>query len=51
MQVTRITTTVPVIVRLGSEALNLPKDPPTGGSLFSYLVRMRAGDRDMEFEQ
>jgi len=46
---TRKKTKVPVIVRLGSEALNLLKDLPADGSLFPYLASVRAGDRATEF--
>jgi integrase len=42
-------TKVPVIVRLGNEALNLLKDLPAEGPLFPYLARVRAGDRATEF--
>jgi integrase len=44
-------TGVPVIVRLGSEALNLFKDLPSEGVLFPYLSTVRAGDRATEFRQ
>jgi len=40
---------VPVIVRLGSEALNLLKDLPAEGPLLPYLTSERAGNRDTEF--
>jgi len=40
---------VPVLVHLGSEALNLFKDLPSEGMLFPYLSRVRAGDRATEF--
>jgi integrase len=40
---------VPVIMRLGSEALNLLKDLPAEGPLFPYLATVRAGDRATEF--
>ena len=46
---TRKKTGVPVIVRLGSEALNLLKDLPAEGYLFPYLATVRAGDRATEF--
>ena len=46
---TRKKTKVPVIVRLGSEALNLLKDLPAEGFLFPYLATVRAGDRATEF--
>jgi integrase len=42
-------TKVPVIVRLGAEALNLLKDLAAEGPLFPYLARVRAGDRATEF--
>lgn len=42
-------TGVPVIVHLGTEALNILKDLPSEGSLFPYLSRVRAGDRATEF--
>ena len=42
-------TGVPVIVWLGSEALNLLKDLPAEGPLLPYLARVRAGDRATEF--
>ena len=44
-------TGVPVLVHLGSEALNLFKDLPSEGLLFPYLSRVRAGDRATEFGQ
>jgi integrase len=44
-------TGVPVIVRLGNEALNLFKDLPSEGVLFPYLSTVRAGDRATEFRQ
>ncbi|MEI7733679.1 MAG: tyrosine-type recombinase/integrase [Verrucomicrobiota bacterium] len=44
-------TGVPVLVHLGSEALNLLKDLPSEGPLFPYLSRVRAGDRATEFKQ
>ena len=40
---------VPVIVHLGGEALNLFHDLPAEGLLFPYLARVRAGDRATEF--
>ena len=46
---TRKKTKVPVIVRLGSEALNLLKDLPAEGPLRPYLASVRAGDRATEF--
>jgi integrase len=46
---TRKKTKVPVIVRLGTEALNLLKDRPAEGPLFPYLATVRAGDRATEF--
>jgi len=46
---TRKKTKVPVIVRLGSEALNLLEDLPAEGCLFPYLATVRAGDRATEF--
>jgi len=46
---TRQKTKVPVIVRLGSEALNLLKDLSAEGPLFPYLATVRAGDRATEF--
>ena len=48
---TRKKTGVPVIIHLGSEALNLFKDLPAEGPLFPYLSRVRAGDRATEFGQ
>ena len=42
-------TGVPVIVHLGTEALNLFKDLPAEGVLFPYLSRVRANDRATEF--
>jgi integrase len=42
---------VPVIVHLGTEALNLFKDLPAEGVLFPYLSRVHAGDRATEFSQ
>jgi integrase len=44
-------TGVPVLVHLGSDALNLLKDLPAEGLLFPYLSRVRAGDRATEFKQ
>ena len=43
-------TGVPVLVHLGSAALNLLKDLPSEGALFPYLSRVRAGDRSTEFK-
>jgi hypothetical protein len=34
---------------LGTEALNLFKDPPAEGPLFPHLSRVRAGDHTTEF--
>lgn len=48
---TRKKTGVPVLVHLGTEALNLLKDLPSEGVLFPYLSRVRAGDRATEFKQ
>jgi integrase len=42
-------TGVPVIVHLGTEAINLLKDLPAEGLLFPYLASVRAGDRATEF--
>lgn len=42
-------TGVPVIVHLGTDALQLLKDLPSEGPLFPYLVTVRAGDRATEF--
>lgn len=42
-------TSVPVLIHLGAEALNLFKDLPSEGALFPYLSRVRAGDRATEF--
>lgn len=42
-------TGVPVLVHLGTEALNLFKDLPAEGVLFPYLSRVRANDRATEF--
>jgi integrase len=47
---TRKKTGVPVIVHLGSEALNIFKDLPAEGVLFPCLSRVRAGDRATEFK-
>lgn len=47
---TRMKTKVPVIVRLGSETLNLLRDLPAEGYLFPYLASVRAGDRATEFQ-
>jgi integrase len=47
---TRKKTGVPVIVHLGSEALNIFKDLPAEGMLFPRLSRVRAGDRATEFK-
>ena len=44
-------TGVPVLVHLGTEALNLFKDLPAEGMLFPYLSTVRAGDRATEFGQ
>jgi len=48
---TRKKTSVPVLIHLGAEALNLFKDLPSEGPLFPYLSRVRAGDRATEFGQ
>jgi integrase len=48
---TRKKTSVPVLIHLGAEALNLFKDLPAEGPLFPYLSRVRAGDRATEFGQ
>ena len=48
---TRKKTGVPVLIHLGTEALNLFKDLPSEGPLFPYLSRVRAGDRATEFGQ
>jgi integrase len=48
---TRKKTSVPVLIHLGTEALNLFKDLPSEGPLFPYLSRVRAGDRATEFGQ
>ena len=42
-------TGVPVLVHLGTEALNMFKDLPSEGVLFPRLSRVRAGDRATEF--
>jgi integrase len=42
-------TSVPVLIHLGTEALNLFKDLPSEGVLFPYLSRVRANDRATEF--
>ena len=42
-------TGVPVLIHLGTEALNLLKDLPSEGVLFPYLARVCAGDRATEF--
>jgi integrase len=44
-------TGVPVLVDLGSDALNLLKDLPSEGPIFPYLSKVRAGDRATEFKQ
>jgi integrase len=44
-------TGVPVLIHLGTEALNVLKDLPAEGPLFPYLSRVRAGDRATEFGQ
>jgi integrase len=44
-------TCVPVLVHLGSAALNVFKDLPAEGLLFPYLSQVRAGDRATEFGQ
>jgi integrase len=44
-------TGVPVLIHLGSEALNLFKDLPSEGLLFPYLASVRPGDRATEFGQ
>ena len=49
MSFVRKKTGVPVIVHLGTEALNLFKDLAAEGMLFPYLSRVRAGDRATEF--
>jgi integrase len=47
---TRKKTGVPVIVHLGSKALNIFKDLPAEGVLFPYLSHVRANDRATEFK-
>jgi integrase len=42
-------TGTPVIVHLGTEAMNILKDLPSEGQLFPYLASVRAGDRATEF--
>lgn len=44
-------TGTPVLVHLGSEALDLLKDLPSEGPLFPYLCTVRSGDRATEFKQ
>lgn len=51
MSFARKKTGVPVIVDLGSDALNILKDLPSEGVLFPYLSQVRAGDRATEFGQ
>jgi integrase len=46
---TRKKSSVPVLVHLGQEAMNLLKDLPAEGPLFPYLSTVRAGDRATEF--
>ncbi len=46
---TRKKSSVPVLVHLGPEALNLFKDLPAEEPLFPYLATVRAGDRATEF--
>lgn len=48
---TRRKTGVPVIVHLGSDALNLLHNLPGEGPLLPYLAQVRAGDRATEFGQ
>jgi integrase len=48
---TRKKTGVPVIVHLGTDALNVFKDLPGEGPMFPYLSTVRAGDRATEFRQ
>jgi len=48
---TRKKTGVPVIMHLGSDAVNILKDLPSEGVLFPYLSQVRAGDRATEFGQ
>ena len=47
---TRKKTGVPVIVHLGSEALNFLKDMSAEAKLFPYLSSVSAGDRATEFK-
>jgi integrase len=42
---------VPVVLRLGKEALSVLKDLPSEGLLFPYLYNIRTGDRANEFRQ
>jgi hypothetical protein len=51
VSLTRKKTDVPVVVHLGTDALNLLKDLPGEGPLFPYLGTLRAGDRATEFGQ
>ena len=51
MGFTRKKTGVPVIVHLGTHALNILKDLPSEGPLLPYLASVRAGDRATEFRQ
>lgn len=44
-------TGVPVIIHLGSDALNILRDLPSEGPLLPYLAQVRAGDRATEFGQ
>jgi integrase len=44
-------TGVPVLVQLGEQALNVLRDLPSEGKLFSYLSSVRSGDRATEFKQ
>ena len=48
---TRKKTIAPVVVHLGTDALNQFKDLPGEGPLFPYLSTVRAGDRATEFGQ
>lgn len=48
---TRRKTGVPVIVHLGTDALNILRDLPGTGPLLPYLAQVRAGDRATEFGQ
>jgi len=48
---TRKKTGVPVIVHLGSQALELLQDLPGAGPLFPYLSSVRTNDRATEFGQ